>query len=266
MESGTSSGRTDVRQRVLHALDLGMLGDWEGAKRSLEHLDDPIVPRLMALMTEQQRREKERGDAQAIARHELGNAISVAQANIEAMVDGVLEPTIDRLAAIRDALQTSGTLLDDLKKQYRPRGETRIRIETFDICDLIGSQVEMIASIAEAKNVRLRYAAADPISGEAKIAYRGDPDRVAYAIRHMLLSAVRYTPPGGLISVDCIRPSAEVMLSVEGGTNGSVAHDGIVGLSLPSKLLEAIGGQARIVHETPQGAKFMLALPAIPTT
>src|SRR5690348_12571812 len=69
-----SSGRTDVRERVLHALDLGMLGDWDGAKRSLENLDDPIVPRLTALLTDQQRRERERAEVQAVARHELGNA------------------------------------------------------------------------------------------------------------------------------------------------------------------------------------------------
>lgn len=266
MESAINSGKIDVRQRVLHALDLGMLGDWEGAKRSLEHLDDPIVPRLMSLMTEQQRREKERSEAQAIARHELGNAISIAQANIEAMVDGVLEPTAERLAAIRDALQSSGILLDDLKRQYRRAGETRMRIETFDICRLISAQVDLVSSIAEAKNVRVAYDRICEVPAAACTSYRGDPDRIAHAIRHVLLSAVRYTPPGGKIAIECVRPNAEILLSVDGTEDARMKEPHDIGFSLLSKLLEAVGGQARVLNEDAKGASFVIALPAVPIT
>src|SRR5690348_3981729 len=264
MESAINSGKIDVRQRVLHALDLGMLGDWEGAKRSLEDLEDPIVPRLMTLMTEQQRREKERGEAQAVARHELGNAISIAQANIEAMVDGVLEPTAERLAAIRDALQSSGVLLDDLKRQYRRPGETHMRIERFDICDLISSQVDLVSSIAEAKNVRVSYKRLCAEPPAECSSYRGDPDRIAHAVRHVLLSAVRYTPPGGEIAIECVRPNAEIVLSVNGTQDGEAKGQHDVGFSLLSKLLEAVGGQARVVNQGAKGASFVIALPAVP--
>ena len=77
-----------------------MLGDWDGAKRTLEDIDNPIVPRLMTLMTEQHKRERDRCNAQAIARHELGNALSIAQANVEGMMDGILEMTPDRLSDV----------------------------------------------------------------------------------------------------------------------------------------------------------------------
>ena len=241
-----------------------MLGDWEGAKRSLEHLEDPIVPRLMTLMTEQQRREKERSEAQAVARHELGNAISIAQANIEAMVDGVLEPTAERLAAIRDALQSSGVLLDGLKRQYRRAGETRMRIESFDICSLISSQVDLVSSIAEAKNVHVSYKRMCAEPAAACTSYRGDPDRIAHAVRHVLLSAVRYTPPGGEIAVECVRPNAEILLSVNGSQDSQATEPHNVGFSLLSKLLEAVGGQARVVDQGAKGASFVIALPAVP--
>lgn len=264
MESAINSGKIDVRQRVLHALDLGMLGDWEGAKRSLEHLEDPIVPRLMSLMTEQQRREKERSEAQAVARHELGNAISIAQANIEAMVDGVLEPTAERLAAIRDALQSSGVLLNDMKRQYRRPGDTRMRIESFDICNLVSTQVGLVSSIAEAKNVHVSYDRLCAEPAAACTSYRGDPDRIAHAIRHVLLSAVRYTPPGGEIAIECVRPNAEILLSVNGSHENGVQEQHDVGFSLLSKLLEAVGGQARVVNQGAKSATFVIALPAVP--
>lgn len=247
-----------MRERVLHALDLGMLGDWDGAKRSLEDLDDPIVPRLMALLTEQQRRERERMEVQAVARHELGNAISIAQANMEALVDGVLEPTPERLAGIRDALITCGLLLEDLKKQSRPPRKDHLRSVVFDVCELIASQVDLVSGIAETKNVKLDF---EPCRLQLKACteYSGDPDRVALIVRDTLLGAVRYTPPGGTIHIGCVKPDAEIELSISVSTTGTAA----LGFSLPSKLLEALGGQAQILAEHPRGTTFVLQLPAV---
>ena len=48
-------------------------------------------------------------------RHELGNLLAVALANVEGMVDGLVSPTPDRLEAVADALRRSRDLL---------RGET----------------------------------------------------------------------------------------------------------------------------------------------
>lgn len=250
-----------MRERVLHALDLGMLGDWDGAKRSLENLDDPIVPRLTALLTDQQRRERERAEMQAVARHELGNAISIAQANMEALVDGVLEATPERLAGIRDAMVTCGVLLEDLKKQYQPHRDNHLRIDVFDICELIASQVSLVTSIAESKNVHVRYEPCN-LRLESCSQYRGDPDRVALVVRDVLLGAVRYTPPGGSIDIGCVRPSGEIELSVSTGleNNGET-----LGFSLVSKLLDALGGRAHVLTEDPRSTTFVLRLPAIPT-
>lgn len=250
-----------MRERVLHALDLGMLGDWDGAKRSLENLDDPIVPRLTALLTQQQRRERERAEVQAVARHELGNAISIAQANMEALVDGVLEPTPERLAGIRDAMITCGLLLEDLKKQSRAHRDNHVRIAVFDICDLIASQVSLVTSIAESKSVHIRYEPCG-LRLESCTEYRGDPDRVALIVRDVLLGAVRYTPPNGLIDISCIRPNGEIELSIS--TAAQSHNSEAIGFSLASKLLDALGGQARIIAEHPRSTTFVLRLPAIP--
>jgi signal transduction histidine kinase len=253
-----------MRARVLHALDLGMLGDWDGAKRSLENLDDPIVPRLTALLTDQQRRERERAEVQAVVRHELGNAISIAQANMEALVDGVLEPTPERLAGIRDAMITCGALLEELKKQSRPIRESHVRIATFNLCELISSQVELLSGIAETKNVRVQYEPCERHSDRGGCAdYRGDPDRVALIVRDVLLGAVRYTPPGGSIEIGRVRALGEIELSI---FTGSATKGDTGGFSLASKLLEALDGQATILAEDSHNTSFLLRLPAIPVS
>ncbi len=44
-------------------------------------------------------------------RHELGNLVAVALANVEAMIDGLVEPTPRRLEALADALRRARVLL-----------------------------------------------------------------------------------------------------------------------------------------------------------
>jgi signal transduction histidine kinase len=246
-----------MRERVLHALDLGMLGDWQGAKRSLENLDDPIVPRLMTLMTEQQRREHDRLEAQTLTRHELGNALSIAQANIEAMIDGILAPTSERLTGIRDALQTCGALLDDLKRQYLPIGENRPNGDDINLCELISTQIDLISNIAESKNVRVAYEDRHPDEASC-CTYHGDRERTAHLVRNVLLSAVRYTPPGGTIAIDRLRPNGQIDVSVNHYPNGDAYA---VGFSLVSKLLDALGAQAHLTSESTSQNTFTIQLP-----
>jgi two-component system sensor histidine kinase BaeS len=247
-------------QRVLHALDLGILGDWEGAKRSLEELgDEPIVARLVALMTEEQRREKQRSQALTLVRHELGNALSIAQANVEAMVDGLLEPTLDRLCDIRDALQTCGSLVVDLKNSL-PRSESGgQRVEAFNICDLIATQADLVSAIAESKSVRITSELCRINDGSC--IYHGDADATAHAIRHVLLSAVRFSPPGGEIRLGCVHPNNELLLSMRNAAIMPAANGEPAGML--EKLLQKIGGDARIVHQDSESASFFISLPAV---
>ena len=44
-------------------------------------------------------------------RHELGNLLSIALANVEAMLDGIAPPTPERLESVADALRRACKLL-----------------------------------------------------------------------------------------------------------------------------------------------------------
>jgi signal transduction histidine kinase len=169
------------------------------------------------------------------------------------MIDGVLEPSTERLYGIRNALQTCGALLDDLKKNYPARRETDQRVDTFNICDLIQAQVRLVAAVANSKNVRLSYGHS---AHGSECAHQGDPDQVGHIVRNTLLSAVRYTPPGGTIAIDYLAPEGEIQLSVQHSQDG---------LDFPhaSKLLEALGANARQTGESHAGNTFVLKLPAL---
>lgn len=58
-------------------------------------------------------KQRERADS---IRHDIGNMLTIAQANLEGMLDGVVEPTLGRLEGIRDALASASERLKDLAR------------------------------------------------------------------------------------------------------------------------------------------------------
>ena len=92
-----------MREEISVALDLCMSKDWERARLKLQGVDDPFAGSLASLIAQQQK-----------ARHELGNALSIAQVILEAMLDGVLEITPERLRALLDSLRTAGDVARSL--------------------------------------------------------------------------------------------------------------------------------------------------------
>ncbi len=270
---------TAVGESILHALDLTMLGDSEGAKALLEPLDDPFAGRLFLLICEFEQHEQARKRSLALIRHEIGNALSIAQANIEGIMDGVLPQTPERLDGIHEALTTAGRLLDDLKRSPEGLPSHAIRIETFNICAMIAAQYATITGLAEAKNVRVLF---DPCGRKhsACTKFRGDPTRIGQILRNVLINAVRFTPPGGTVHLICDHPDGELTVTVrdtgpgidpgdlprifDEGYRGSNSVGSGLGLNVVSNLLKAFGGNARVVSERNGGATFTLSLPALP--
>ena len=102
-----------MHRDVLHAIDLLALQDWDAAKAALEASKTPDALRLYALVTELEQREVSRHEAAAFLRHEVGNALSIVRANLEAIIDGVLPATPERLRGMHAALTSAIALMDD---------------------------------------------------------------------------------------------------------------------------------------------------------
>ena len=102
--------------QLLRILERMVARDWEGARSELNGEGDPIANQLHALLTRRQREERETQRSADGIRHEMGNALAIAMANVEGMIDGVLAPETERLQDVRDALQSIASLLDRWKK------------------------------------------------------------------------------------------------------------------------------------------------------
>lgn len=112
-----NAAQTEIRR----ALSLAAERKWDAARAALDPIDEPMAFHLSAAIAELDRYEEEQRQYVAVVRHEIGNALAIVQASLEAIVDGVLEPTSERLQNMRKSLENAGALLDDLQGKLGAR-------------------------------------------------------------------------------------------------------------------------------------------------
>ena len=270
-----------VSQRLVHALDLATLGDYDAAKAELEPLEDPISGRLLLFIQGLEERDLRDRRARSMLRHEVGNALSIAQSNIEGIVDGVLDLEPARLEGIRDAIVGAGRLLaEPPKSEIAESPSVTIALAPLNICALIGAHAAATAGMAEAKGIRIVY----ETCGERKTScenYYGDAMRVGQILRNVLINAVRYTPPGGTIELQCNQEGGRLHVRINDsgpgiapedrervfepgyrGANVSAAGSGL-GLAVVRQLTEELGGHVDVRSRPGSGATFWIDLPMV---
>ncbi len=90
--------------QFVHALDCALSQRWDEAQRALESIDEPVAGKLRMLFEALRNNDAGGAVASSGARHELGNLLTVAQANVEGMADGIVAPTPERLENVCTAL------------------------------------------------------------------------------------------------------------------------------------------------------------------
>jgi signal transduction histidine kinase len=186
------------RDAVLHALDLTILGEYDEAKRLLEPLDGDVAGRLFLLICDLEQQDFTRHRALAVVRHEIGNALSIAQANLEGMADGVVPFTPARVESVLNSLKAAGLRLDDLRR-LRPSPSIAIsEWEPVQLDEAMRSALSSIEGLARAKAVGVDF------KHEGMAApFRADVAHLRSVLRKAFTDAVRYAPPGGIIQISC---------------------------------------------------------------
>jgi hypothetical protein len=110
-----------MENRLLAALELAASGKREEAMTALDGVDGPAAAELATFLDRLQRSDETRTEAEQRLRHDVGNMLTIAQANVEGMLDGVVEPTLERLESIRDALAGASERLQALAVVQKER-------------------------------------------------------------------------------------------------------------------------------------------------
>jgi signal transduction histidine kinase len=186
-------------------------------------------------------------------------------------------------AATRDALGECVERADDVLLLLRAlmeiseaeAGVLKLNRADVDLGELARAAVDLYSDVAEARDLRLSL----DLRGETPVS--ADTTRLRQAVANLLDNAVKYTPPGGAVTVTAERRGETVVLTVSDTGPGipeaeqprvwerlyrgdqSRSQSGLgLGLSLVRAIVEAHGGTVGMHNGPGGGAVFEVALPA----
>jgi two-component system sensor histidine kinase BaeS len=220
------------------------------------------------------RQEQLRRDLVADVAHELRTPIAVLQAGHEALLDGVTEPTPGQLASLRDEVLRLARMVGDLQTLAAAEAAAlALTLSRQDLARIAGSAADSLAGRFETAGITLDRRL-------APVEVLADAGRLHQVIANLLTNALKFTPPGGRVTVRAGPAGAEAVLQVSdtgpgippedlprvfdrfwrGRGAANVSGSGI-GLAIAAELARAHGGTLRASSEPGRGAQFTLTLP-----
>jgi two-component system sensor histidine kinase BaeS len=208
--------------------------------------------------------------------HELRTPVTIIQGTLEALIDGVYEPSNETIAPIYEETLHLGRLIDDLRDLVLAEaGELRLEKEEVDLEGLTRQVVDAaVSSLDDPPNLQVE---ADPESPRIQ----ADPKRLRQVLANLLGNAFRHTPSDGEIRIG-VRPSkGGIELSVS-DTGPGIAEADLphlferfyrgdparnrgggtgLGLAIVKQWVEAHGGSIQAENIPGSGARFTVHLP-----
>ncbi len=212
--------------------------------------------------------------------HELRTPVAALRAQLENMVDGVVEPDAATLEAALEQTERLGRLVTYLLDLSRiEAGAVGLDIADVHVGDFLADAASAARPLAAAKQLRLE------VSAEADLTVPADAERLHQVVANLLHNAVRHSPVGGAIGLDARRSGPSVVIDVvdEGPgiapedrqrvfqrfTRGNApAQTGLqstggtgLGLSIVRWAAELHGGTVEVA-DSPSGCVMRVRLPA----
>ena len=218
----------------------------------------------------------------AVIAHDLRTPISVVQAANALLVSGAVNVeeyvAAGLPAAIAQSCDTLGQLVGDILDLGRLKaGAMRFNIKPVDIGSLAQQLTPGLKAAAGARGVDFRV----EIRRELPLV-RGDEVRLQQIINNLVNNAIKFSPPGGRVSLRIGLEGSEISLAVIDQGPGIAAADQAklfrdysqlgtkpcrdeqgcgLGLAIVRRLVGAHGGSIRLVSKVGSGSQFIVYLP-----
>jgi len=235
-----------------------------------------VAEALNGLAETLQQEEGLRKESVADLAHELRTPVMGLLARVEAAQDGVLADEAANLAAMHDEALRLARLLDDLSALAdAERPGLLLAVEQVDLATLAQTQVGVFAGGFADKGITL--------SSDAQAAIvDGEPKRLEQIVVNLLSNALRYTDPGGRVSVVVRAAGGDAVLEVTDTGIGISAEDlphvftrfwrgeksrsratggAGIGLSIVKELTRVHGGHVSVESAPGGGSLFRVVIP-----
>ncbi len=208
--------------------------------------------------------------------HELRTPLATLQSHVEAMIDGVWEPTTERLISCHEEITRITRLVSDLEKLAHYESENLILDRTeFEARDFLERLMQTFETDFRHKKIGWVVDCDDST-------FLADRDKLSQVFVNLISNALKFTPADGSISI-AVRSTPEgtrVAVSdtglgispqdlphifqrfyrADGSRNRTTGGAGI-GLALVKTIVDAHKGTIEVVSEIDKGTTFTLVFP-----
>ncbi len=222
--------------------------------------------------------ERQRRNLTADVAHELRTPLSNIQGYLEAIRDGLVDPTPETIDTIHGQALHLSRLVEDLRLLAQVEaGALQLQLSRTRMEELLQSGLEAVRPRAEAKGIELGLDA-EPTLPTADL----DATRISQVVGNLLENAITHTPEGGRVTVSARATGNTIEVAVS--DNGpSIAPEDLprlfdrfyradpsrsrstggagLGLTIARRLVEAHGGRIEAESAPGQGSRFTVRLP-----
>lgn len=210
--------------------------------------------------------------------HELRTPLSNIRGYLEALRDGVVEPTPEAIASIHEEAMLLNRLVDDLQElALAEAGQLDLVRQPVDLREVVQKAVQSLNNQTSEKNVSIEVLLPDDLP-----LVEADAERMGQVLRNLINNAVINTPTGGEICIEARACDSQVAVSIkDNGVGISKEHLPFVferfyradrsrarltggaglGLAIVKQLVEAQGGQVEINSQIDVGTTVTFTSP-----
>jgi signal transduction histidine kinase len=199
----------------------------------------------------------------------------VIRGDLEALLDGLFEPTPEALASLQEESLMLSRLVDDLRAlALAEAGQLRLEREPTDLAELLRAVVMAFDHQAESQGQVLTLELPPQLG-----LVEADPQRVRQIAANLVSNALRHAPGSGRVVVSVLQAATELRVSVSDDGPGIAAGDlphvfdrfwrggrpraegSGLGLAIARELVRAHGGRIWAESELGVGSTFHFTIP-----
>lgn len=208
--------------------------------------------------------------------HELRTPLATLQSHLEAMLDGIWEPSPQRLKVCHEEIMRVNRMVKNLERLAKYESEnSSLNLSRFDLADLIQQLLLNFEPEFRNKGVKLDF------QGD-HLSITADRDKLSQAVINLLSNALKFTPSGGKVAVRIETDLGKVAIRMKDSGCGIAPEDlpyiferfyradksrnrqtggSGIGLTITKAIVEAHRGTIRVTSKVGEGTEFQIFLP-----